>query len=269
MKFSENTAPQQKPGFMMGKKIGSNTFEDSVDFLAEIDEPLADCFIDFVFGEVMTREIITLEERQLCIIAGLTALGELSQLEWHIKAAVNLSIPEREILEIIIHCIPFSGWPKGINALCCFKKSLAEMNMLDDFIKKSKNYANEAPINTSDLRETGRSNGSLIYADYMAVEDLLGGYDKELPKMVTEGIFARFYARPGISIRIRQLSAVAILTALQRLPQLGSHIKGAYMVDCSPDEVKEVIIFMHLYSGWPATLNALTVWNDLKKSGLN
>jgi 4-carboxymuconolactone decarboxylase len=122
--------------------------------------------------------------------------------------------------------------------------------------------AEETPRNT--LLERGRQHGSDVYPDYAAVERLLGSYDPELPRYLSENAYGQIYDRPGLSMRQRELLAIAMLTVSQRLPQLESHITGALRVGATPDEAKEVIITMMLYAGWPAMLNALDVWKRVR-----
>jgi hypothetical protein len=75
-------------------------------------------------------------------------------------------------------------------------------------------------------------------------------------------VYEQVYSRPGLDLRRRELCAVAMLTTLQRLPQLGAHIESAHRSGALPSETKEVIITLLLYTGWPATLDALEVWKQ-------
>ena len=112
------------------------------------------------------------------------------------------------------------------------------------------------------LRQRGLANGGEVYADYPAVEAVLAGYDAELPAYLTENSYGQVYARDGLSMRHRELVAIAMLTAQQQLTQLGWHIDGALRVGCTLGETKEVIVTLLLYLGWPSTLNALEVWKQ-------
>lgn len=47
------------------------------------------------------------------------------------------------------------------------------------------------------------------------------------------------------------------------LPQLKVHIKAALNVGCTQEEIKEVIIQMAAYAGFPAALNAMFVAKEV------
>jgi 4-carboxymuconolactone decarboxylase len=82
----------------------------------------------------------------------------------------------------------------------------------------------------------------------------------DLGRYVVEFGYGDVHARPELSIRDRQLAAIAALTALgHAAPQLRFHIDGALNVGCSPREVVEAIVHVCIYAGFPSSLNALTV----------
>ncbi len=67
----------------------------------------------------------------------------------------------------------------------------------------------------------------LSLAHYGTLERMLGCSDAEAPDYLAEQVFGQFYARPVLDLRTRQLLAVGVLTAMQSLAQLASHIGGA------------------------------------------
>ncbi len=80
----------------------------------------------------------------------------------------------------------------------------------------------------------------------------------DLARYIVEFGFGEVYARPGLSLRDRQLATVAALVALGTAqPQLVAHIEGALAVGVTRQEIVEVIIQMSLYGGFPAAMNAV------------
>jgi len=80
----------------------------------------------------------------------------------------------------------------------------------------------------------------------------------DLARYIVEFGFGDVYARPGLSLRDRQLATVAALAALGNAePQLVAHIEGALAVGVTREEVVEVIIQMALYGGFPAAMKAV------------
>ena len=87
------------------------------DFLANLGD-LGDLTVDFVFGDVHSRPGLGIRERELVIVAVLTALGGLEpQVRAHIRAARAVGIPDRELEETIIQTAPYAGFPRAINGL--------------------------------------------------------------------------------------------------------------------------------------------------------
>lgn len=52
----------------------------------------------------------------------LTAGGCEAQLEVHINAALNVGISKEKIIECFMQCIPYTGFPKVLNAVFVAKK---------------------------------------------------------------------------------------------------------------------------------------------------
>ena len=44
----------------------------------------------------------------------------------HIHAALNVGISREEIVEAFIHCVPYLGFPKALNAVFAAKEVFAE-----------------------------------------------------------------------------------------------------------------------------------------------
>ncbi len=86
-------------------------------FLAMLGD-LGDLTVDFVFGDVHSRPGLAVRERELLIVAILTALGGLEpQVRAHIRTARAIGISDEEIEETIIQTAPYAGFPRAINGL--------------------------------------------------------------------------------------------------------------------------------------------------------
>ena len=63
---------------------------------------------------------------------------------------------------------------------------------------------------------------------------------------------------------LRQLATIASLTAMGTAkPQLKLHIEGALAIGVSPEKIREVIITMSAYAGFPAALNGLFTLKEI------
>ncbi len=78
----------------------------------------------------------------------------------------------------------------------------------------------------------------------------------EMADMVTETLFGRVWTRSELDLKFRSVATLATLIALQRLPQLKSHILYALNLGLSKEEIVEVIAHVAWYAGVPAAVNA-------------
>jgi 4-carboxymuconolactone decarboxylase len=79
---------------------------------------LADPVADFAFGDVHARGTLDARERELIIIAMLTALGGCEpQLASHLRAARAAGATEADLEETIFQALPYVGVPRTINAM--------------------------------------------------------------------------------------------------------------------------------------------------------
>ncbi len=252
---------KMKSTVSLGEQLAGDQYTGVMEKFGNIDEALADTLDTYVFDEVFGSSPLDYGEVELCIISSLVVQNHVEQLDFHFSVARRADVSPSRIFGVILHCIPFSGWPKGANAITAFMNWL-ESNGLEHERKSIREvFGDDDP----DYDVLGCEQGGKIYADYRKLLETVSGFEPGLDSLVTRGIFGRFYGRRDLTLRERQLTAVAILTSLARLPQLASHIKGAFLVGCKPEEVRYVIKLMHLYAGWPATLNALTVLADCTK----
>jgi 4-carboxymuconolactone decarboxylase len=96
------------------------------------------------------------------------------------------------------------------------------------------------------------------------VLDSLADIAPDLGRFTVEFAYGDIYVRSGLTLKQRQFSTIAALSALgYAAPQLKFHINGALNVGCSRREIVETIIHMCVYAGFPATLNALYVGKDV------
>jgi 4-carboxymuconolactone decarboxylase len=91
-----------------------------------------------------------------------------------------------------------------------------------------------------------------------AVVDKLNKIHPNLGNCVIEFPYGDIMSRSGLDLKTRQLANVVALTALgNALPQLKIHVQGALNVGWTEMEIKEAIMQMAVYAGFPAMLNAM------------
>ncbi len=108
------------------KEVNPAGMEGLIQNLEPIAPDLARYVIEFAYGDVYTREGLTAQQRELCIIAALTALGNTEhQLLDHITAARNVGCTAQEIIETILMMAVYVGFPAAIKAMDVAKRALS------------------------------------------------------------------------------------------------------------------------------------------------
>ena len=86
----------------------------------------------------------------------------------------------------------------------------------------------------------------------------------DLARFTIEYPFGDIYTRQALDIKSREIATVAALTALGNCkPQLKVHLNAALNVGCNEDEVKEVLLQMSIYAGFPAALNGMFAFKEI------
>jgi 4-carboxymuconolactone decarboxylase len=86
--------------------------------------------------------------------------------------------------------------------------------------------------------------------------------DEDLARIFTDFTMNGMYARRVLPVATRQLCAVAALTVLQREDQLASHMRVALRTN-PPEVVREVIVQMAVYGGFPTMLTATRILREI------
>ncbi|MDD3746219.1 MAG: carboxymuconolactone decarboxylase family protein [Anaerostipes sp.] len=104
--------------------------ENVIKSLEDISPDLGKFIVEFAFGEIYTRKSLNLPERELITITSLlTAGGCEPQLEVHINGALNVGVSAKKIIETFLQCIPYTGFPRVLNAVFVAKKIFNERSI--------------------------------------------------------------------------------------------------------------------------------------------
>lgn len=94
--------------------------------LADVAPDLGGYIIGFAFGEIYQRPHLDVQQRELVTLAALAAQGGCEkQLRVHIHASRNVGLTREQIVETFIHCVPYLGFPKVLNAVFVAKEVFA------------------------------------------------------------------------------------------------------------------------------------------------
>jgi 4-carboxymuconolactone decarboxylase len=84
-------------------------------------------------------------------------------------------------------------------------------------------------------------------------------FTKPMQDLVTEYCWGAVWTRDGLDRRTRSLLNLGILTAVNRMHELATHVRGAVNNGCTTAEIREVLLQTAVYCGVPAALEAFRV----------
>jgi 4-carboxymuconolactone decarboxylase len=87
----------------------------------------------------------------------------------------------------------------------------------------------------------------------------IGDFAPKLVSLTDEVLFGDVWEREELSKRDRSLITVAALVAGGNTEQLTNHLVRAKDNGLTETELKEVIIHLAFYTGWPRAMSAITV----------
>ncbi|HOP35194.1 MAG TPA: carboxymuconolactone decarboxylase family protein [Syntrophales bacterium] len=92
----------------------------------EFDKDLANEFSKFITGNLYSRTVLTLPERQMVACAMLAALRATGELKLHVNAALNVGCDPRKLAETFFQVATYAGMPAVNEALEVFRDVLKE-----------------------------------------------------------------------------------------------------------------------------------------------
>jgi 4-carboxymuconolactone decarboxylase len=92
----------------------------------QYDKDLANDFSRFITGNLYSRTVLTLPERQMAACAMLAALRATGELKLHVNAALNVGCDPRKLAEIFFQVATYAGMPAVNEALEVYREVLKE-----------------------------------------------------------------------------------------------------------------------------------------------
>jgi alkylhydroperoxidase/carboxymuconolactone decarboxylase family protein YurZ len=81
--------------------------------------------------------------------------------------------------------------------------------------------------------------------------------DQEFWDFTTEHLFGQIWARPGLSLRERAIVTLSVLLAVDADRGSINHIRYAHNLGITEKEMREIIIQVGYYAGWPKGAHAM------------
>ncbi|WP_185897396.1 carboxymuconolactone decarboxylase family protein [Paenibacillus zeisoli] len=239
-----------------GEQLLMDTYEEGIKGvlanLSELSPHIGRYIVEF-FGQVFTNPLLSFTQREMITIAALTSLGDCpGQLKWHIQFGMKVGLAPEEIIELITHTIPFSGFPRALNAISLAKLVFEELGI--------QIAIQDELLNAGNIRETGLAKLQEIDGEHgTQVLESLAGVAPVLADQIVDFTFGEIYSRSLLDAKQRQLVTLASLTAQGGCePQLRVHIHAALRVGLNEQQVIEALLQCYPYTGFPKVLNAVS-----------
>lgn len=121
-----HTETRLERGHRQLAKIDGAGGQAVIDALADIAPDFAIYLLEFPFGDIYSRDGLSLRDREIATIAALAAMGNATpQLKVHIQAGLNVGITRDEIVEILMQMAVYAGFPAALNGVFAAKEVFA------------------------------------------------------------------------------------------------------------------------------------------------
>jgi alkylhydroperoxidase/carboxymuconolactone decarboxylase family protein YurZ len=82
-----------------------------------------------------------------------------------------------------------------------------------------------------------------------------------------EHVWGGVWNRPGLELKYRSLVVVSALAAIGQNEELKTHLRGALNLGWTVDELREALLQMSAYAGFPAAHESLNVLSEIATHG--
>lgn len=188
----------------------------------------------------------TAEERVLTFLSANVGAGRLADVarDWrHLPPSAH----ERG-MEVVLQTHLFAGFARTINGLA----TIDQVGVACETTKWQEEIGD-----AQEWRKQGEESCAAIYGNvYDKLRRRMAKMHPVLDRIMVDHGYGRIISRGGLSLRLRELSVVAVLAGMDVAPQLNSHLRGAKLVGAAEEEIRAVVAATHLAWGDAAQAQA-------------
>ncbi|WP_286035098.1 carboxymuconolactone decarboxylase family protein [Megamonas hypermegale] len=217
------------------------------------DSEFKEIIKNFVYGDNLSRNILTDKQKVLIILTVLTTVQTLKPLIKYTKAALNLEVKPEEITETLYQCAPYIGISRVQAALDEVNEVFVQQNIkfplenqatVDEATRFIKGLTVQQSIFGKENINTMRENAP---EELKHIQDYLSAY-----------CFGDYYTRGTLDLKMRELitfSAIICLGGCE--PQAKAHASANISVGNTKEMLIEAATQCLPFIGFPRTLNAI------------
>lgn len=240
----------------------------------------------YEYGEVWGRPGLDLRTRSFISMAAVAALGHLDQLYRQVNTALNLGITPEEVHEALIQVSVYGGISAWEQAVGVVSEVLVARGVLA--CGEGVEVELKPPMDHEDRRVAADRVMAALGAGRLGLSsdapplERLGGsvgmttdttpIGSELAWIGAHFGYGEVWGRPGLDLRARSFTTMAILQVMHENDQLQFHVNNALNLGISHDEIHEALVQAGVYggtSGWNVAFNvARNVFDQRRSAGL-
>ncbi|WP_157148919.1 carboxymuconolactone decarboxylase family protein [Brachyspira pilosicoli] len=223
------------------------------------DADLESIFNNFVYGEVYNYGTLEPKLRELVTLVSLTASQGTDMIKPHIETALNIGVSPIEIKEALYQCSPYVGYPRVFAALEKANEVFKEKNI-------SLPIESQSTVTESTRFDKGLETQVSMYGDaILTAHSNAAPNQKHIQNFLSANCFGDFYTREGLDLQTRELLTFIMIVSLGGAePQAIAHANANIKMGNSKDMMLEAVTQCLPYIGYPRTLNAITIINNIK-----
>ena len=107
----------QRGAELLGRMLGAEQAEQTREAWREISPDFEGYVVEFLAGEIWSREKLDLRTKSLVTIAAVAAMGRTLALELNIRMALNNGATQQDVVETILQIAPYAGFPAAWEGL--------------------------------------------------------------------------------------------------------------------------------------------------------
>jgi 4-carboxymuconolactone decarboxylase len=214
--------------------------------------------VDYVMGDLWSRPQLERRDRSLIVISVLASMGSVEELAAHVQVGLNHGLSREEIDEVVLQVAAYAGYPMAMAASRVVDRVFCRIDGIERQPARAPADSKSDDQRRKDAADVLRTlTGGRAASDpdqaLANIVDSLG----DVGKLAFDWAFGEVWCRPQLARRDRSLVVVAILTWLGKDRELAFHIPAALNHGLSREQVREVMVQMCVYGGFPRAVEGM------------
>ena len=237
-------------------------FPGHVSTLAVTDPELIEIFDNFAFDEVLGYGNLDTRTRLMVQLASMIACQAVGEYRVMLGAALTVGVTPIEAKEIVYQAVPYVGMARVFDFIHATNDVLTARGV-------------QLPLEgqSTTTPETRADKGLAVQKEIVGAGRIDQMYAAAAPdeahfqRFLSANCFGDHYTRTGIDVRTRELLTFAMLISMGGCePQARGHVAANLNVGNDRGVLLSVITQLLPFIGYPRTLNALAVINEVTKA---